>query len=55
MSLEGKGDWKDFAASFEGTPFTLFIKDNKVVGGINGYREANEIANAFDNAGIKKK
>ena len=55
VSLEGKGDWKDFAASFEGTPFTLFIKDNKVVGGINGYREANEIAKAFDNAGIKKK
>lgn len=54
-SLEGKGDWKNFAASFEGTPFTLIIKDNKVIGGINGYREANEIANAFDAAGIKKK
>ena len=31
------------------------IKDNKVVGGINGYTEAANIATAFENAGIKKK
>lgn len=54
MSLTGKGDWEDFAASFTGTPFTLIIKNNKVVGGINGYVEASQIADAFDDAGLKK-
>lgn len=54
MSLTGKGDWKEFAASFTGTPFTLIIKNNKVVGGINGYVEAEKIADAFDKAGLKK-
>lgn len=55
MSLTGKGEWAEFAASFTGTPFTLIIKDNKVVGGINGYTESENIATAFENAGIKKK
>lgn len=54
MALTGKGEWKDFAASFKGTPFTLIIKNNKVVGGINGYVEAEKIAEAFDKAGLKK-
>ncbi len=54
MSLTGKGDWEEFAASFSGTPFTLIIKNNKVVGGINGYVEASQIADAFDDAGLKK-
>lgn len=55
MSLTGKGEWANFAATFTGTPFTLIIKDNKVVGGIGGYTEAANIAKAFDAAGIKKK
>lgn len=55
LSLKGEGSWENFAASFEGTPFTLIIKNNKVVGGIGGYTEANNIAAAFDDAGIKKK
>ena len=55
LALTGKGDWANFAASFSGTPFTLIIKNNKVVGGINGYTEAANIATAFENAGIKKK
>lgn len=54
LSLTGKGDWKDFAASFQGTPFTLIIKNNKVIGGIDGYTEAENIAKAFDAAGLKK-
>lgn len=53
-ALTGKGDWKEFAASFTGTPFTLIIKNNKVVGGINGLVEASKIADAFDDAGLKK-
>lgn len=53
-ALTGKGDWKEFAASFSGTPFTLIIKNNKVVGGINGLVEASKIADAFDDAGLKK-
>lgn len=55
LSLKGEGSWENFAASFEGTPFTLIIKNNKVIGGIGGYTEAENIAKAFDNAGIKKK
>lgn len=55
LSLKGEGSWENFAASFEGTPFTLIIKNNKVIGGIGGYTEADNIAKAFDNAGIKKK
>ena len=55
LSLKGEGSWENFAASFEGTPFTLIIKNNKVIGGIGGYAEADKIAKAFDNAGIKKK
>lgn len=53
LALTGNGDWKNFAASFEGTPFTLIIKNNKVVGGINGYTEAEGIAKAFEDAGLK--
>ena len=53
-ALTGKGDWKEFAASFSGTPFTLIVKNNKVVGGINGYTEAENIAAAFEAAGLKK-
>ena len=53
-SLTGKGDWAEFAASFTGTPFTLIIKNNKVVGGINGYVDADGIRKAFDNAGFEK-
>ena len=55
MTLTGKGDWAEFAASFRGTPFTLIIKNNQVVGGIDGYTDAENIAAAFDKAGIKKR
>lgn len=54
LALTGNGEWKDFASKFTGTPFTLIIKNNKVVGGINGYTEAEQIAKAFDAAGLKK-
>jgi predicted bacteriocin transport accessory protein len=54
LELTGNGNWKDFAASFNGTPFTLIVKNNKVVGGINGYTEAENIAKAFEDAGLKR-
>lgn len=53
--LEGSGDWKDFAKkNITGTPLTLIIKNNKVIGGVAGYVEASGIESAFENAGIKK-
>ena len=55
-SLTGKGEWETFAAdNIGGTPLTLIIKDNKVVGGISGAAETEAIEAAFAKAGIKKK
>lgn len=53
-SLTGSGEWKEFASTFTGTPFTLIIKNNKVVGGYKGAVKASQIEEAFGNAGIKK-
>lgn len=54
LSLTGSGEWKEFASTFKGTPFTLIIKNNKVVGGIKGYVDANTITKTFEDAGLKK-
>ena len=54
VSLSGKGDYDGFGASFTGTPFTMIIKNNQIIGGINGYVEKDSIVEAFENAGIKK-
>jgi len=55
-NLTGKGDWKTFAAdNVGGTPLTLIIKNNQVVGGIPGYTEVDGITSAFKDAGLKKK
>lgn len=53
--LEGEGEWDGFAAEYVGgTPLTLIIKDNKVVGGLSGYTDTNTIMSAFSAAGVKK-
>ena len=54
LSLTGSGEWKEFASTFKGTPFTLIIKNNKVVGGVKGYVDANTITKTFEDAGLKK-
>lgn len=54
-NLQGSGDWKDFAKkNITGTPLTLIIKNNKVVGGIAGYTEGDGVEAAFKAAGLKK-
>lgn len=56
-SLSGSGEWATFAKEhFGGTPLTLIIKDNKVIGGLSGYPR-NGISDArsvFETAGLKK-
>lgn len=53
-SLEGAEGWENYGSSFTGTPFTMIIKNNKIIGGINGYVETEYIEEAFNEAGIKK-
>lgn len=54
-ALKGTGDWEDFAeTALQGTPNTLFIKDNKIVYGINGYNEQSAVESAFEAAGFSK-
>jgi len=53
--LEGNGEWKGFGEeAMQGTPNTLIIKNNVIVGGVNGYSKAESIRSAFEAAGIKK-
>lgn len=54
ITLEGDGKYAGYGATFTGTPFTMFVKNGKVVGGINGYVETDSIRNAFKEAGLKK-
>ena len=55
-NLSGKGEWATFAYdNVGGTPLTLIIKDNKVIGGVNVYTDVDTITAAFKAAGIKKK
>lgn len=52
-NLEGTGDWKDFAdVVITGTPNTMFIKDNKIIYGINGSQSEDVIETAFKEAGL---
>lgn len=55
VALTGSGDWKTFVNdNIQYTPLTIIIKNNKVVGGVSGYLEAENIETMFDNAGLKK-
>ena len=53
--LKGSGKWDGFAEeNVGGTPLTLIIKDNKVIGGLSGYSDTNTIMQVFADAGLKK-
>ena len=52
--MEGKDEFKDFASSYNGVPFTMIIKNNKIVGGLNGFNEKDAIINAFKLSGLVK-
>ena len=52
-NLKGTGDWEDFAdVVITGTPNTMFIKDNKIIYGINGSQSEDVIETAFKEAGL---
>lgn len=54
-SLSGSGEWATFAKENMGnTPLTLIIKNNKVVGGLDVYTTAENVEEAFADAGLKK-
>lgn len=54
-NLTGEGTWKDFGKkAVTGTPYTLIIKNNKIIGGIGGYAETTSIEQAFKDAGLIK-
>lgn len=58
IALTGNDEWKTFVNdNITGTPLTIIIKNNKVIGGVPGYYGAeteNTIKDAFDAAGLKK-
>ncbi len=54
MSLDGDNEWKGFIKNFTGTPFTIIVKDNKIIGGLDGYWEEEKIQDAFYVAGLRK-
>lgn len=52
--LSGSGDWATFAKdNMGGTPLTMVIKNNKVVGGVSGYTDVDTLTTALKTAGIK--
>ena len=54
-NLSGKGKWMNFARdNIGGTPLTLIIKDNQVIGGISGYVEEFDLTKTFIDAGLRK-
>ncbi len=54
LNLKGKGDWKDVSSKFEGTPFTIIVKNGTVIGGISGSTTAEGLEAVFEDAGLKK-
>ena len=55
-SISCEGEWEKFAYdNVGGTPLTLIVKNNKVIGGLSGYTETDGITAAFKEAGLKKK
>jgi predicted bacteriocin transport accessory protein len=51
--LDGIKGWETFAKdNMGGTPLTLIIKDNKVIGGLNGYTEENGVLDEFKRTGL---
>lgn len=54
-NLEGEGNFKTFGAeAVKATPYTLFIKDNKIIYGIKGNATTSTVEAAFKSAGLKK-
>ena len=54
-NLSGKGKWMNFARdNMGGTPLTLIIKDNQVIGGVSGYVEESSLTKTFIDAGLRK-
>ena len=51
--LDGIKGWETFAKdNMGGTPLTLIIKDNKVIGGLSGYTEETGVLDEFKRTGL---
>ena len=55
-NLDAVEEYKNFTEeeSLQGTPTTLFIKDNKLIFAINGYVPKEAVEEAFSEMGLKK-
>ena len=54
-NLSGKGKWMNFARdNIGGTPLTLIIRDNQVIGGVSGYVEESSLTKTLIDAGLRK-
>lgn len=54
-NLNGSGEWYGFAAqNINGTPLTLIIKDNEVIGGVAGFVSEGNLTGIFFDAGLTK-
>ena len=52
-NLTGDGEYKDYGKTIvEGTPGTIFIRNNKVIGGIIGYTDSATVEAAFQSVGL---
>ena len=54
-NLDAVSEWDKFGeTALKGTPNTLFIKNSKIIYGINGYHEEADVQAAFKAAGLSK-
>ncbi len=54
-NLDATSEWEKFGeTALKGTPNTLFIKNSKIVYGINGYHEEADVVSAFKATGLSK-
>jgi thioredoxin-related protein len=52
-NLDAVSDWDKFGeTALKGTPNTLFIKNSKIIYGVNGYHEEADVEAAFKAAGL---
>lgn len=53
LSIEGINGYENFVEQFTGTPFTMILKDGKVIGGLDGYYDESGIIAEFERVGFR--
>lgn len=54
LAIKGVSGYEDFSSQFSGTPFTMILRDGKIVGGLDGYYEKAMIETEFIRVGLSK-